>query len=873
MTPVIRERAFEPFFTTRDVGQGKGLGLSIAWGIVEKHGGSIDVRSEPGEGSVFVVELPSRRGGEEFRVHPLHPCSSVSNPDHQQSPEIIDELNRQAWELRDSDPPGAIERAERALALSSEGAGHPRGIGRSLLLLGHTAMRRGDPSNARRMLDRALASLVACDDRMGEAMALAGKGSIHYYLGEYARAIELHQASLDIHREIGNRSGEAVALGNIGMALSDLGDYPSALEHLRASLEIYRDLGDRNGEANLLGSIGMVHYALGEYRQALEYLHASLPIHQETGNRRGEANTLGNIGNTHDSLGEYADALRYHRAALALQVDLGNQRGEAASLNNIGVVYFTLGEYPQALEHFQASVRINRQIGYPLGEANALGSIGSVHMALDQFPEALEHHRAVLRIHRESGNRGGEANALTNIGNAYTALGEHSLALENHRASLEVVRRIGDRAGEVWALVDIGRTRIALEEYGEALEAFTAAADIAREISTPSLLARALAGIGEAESGLGRAAEAVAALEDALRIAMELGERAIELRAHELISQQHERLGNPTEALAHLRRHLELQKEILGQETRQTIQRLQTSWQIDLARKEAEIERLRNVELKEAFERLEKAHHDLKSAQIQLVQAEKMASLGQLTAGIAHEINNPINFVSSSVRPLRRNIGQLHEAIEEMGGMLASEESARIREEYEIEENISEIGQLLASIEQGATRTAEIVAGLRSFSRLDEGGLKIVDLHEGIDATLPILSVGLGPSIAIERKYGRLPPVECYPGEINQVFMNILSNAVKAIEGEGTVTIHTEAVEGAVRIAIIDTGVGMTPEIQSRIFEPFFTTRDVGEGRGLGLSISWGIVEKHGGTIEVRSAPGEGTTVSITLPIAAKGEG
>jgi signal transduction histidine kinase len=175
---------------------------------------------------------------------------------------------------------------------------------------------------------------------------------------------------------------------------------------------------------------------------------------------------------------------------------------------------------------------------------------------------------------------------------------------------------------------------------------------------------------------------------------------------------------------------------------------------------------------------------------------------------------------------------------------------------------------LIAAISQGAARTAEIVAGLRSFSRLDEGGLKRVDLHEGLDAAVTILSGTMSDGITLRKEYGDLPPVECYPGEINQVFMNILTNAIKAIEGVGTVTVRTEAVGDSVRISIADNGVGMTPEIESRIFEPFFTTRDVGEGRGLGLSIAWGIVEKHGGSITVASEPGEGSMLVVTLPVS-----
>jgi signal transduction histidine kinase len=275
-----------------------------------------------------------------------------------------------------------------------------------------------------------------------------------------------------------------------------------------------------------------------------------------------------------------------------------------------------------------------------------------------------------------------------------------------------------------------------------------------------------------------------------------------------------------------------------------------------------------------AYQKLNTALADLKEAQSQLVHSEKMASLGQLTAGIAHEINNPINFVSANVRPLQRDIAMLldilarYSSLEptaEIGARLA--ELRELRSELEIDYIIEEIDKLIRGIDDGARRTAEIVKGLRNFSRVDESDLKRVDLHEGLDSTLVLLQNSYKDRIEVIRDYADIPDVECYPGQLNQVFMNLLTNAIQSIDGPGTITIRTARDVDSVRVSIRDTGAGIPDEIRERIFDPFFTTKDVGKGTGLGLSITLGIIRKHHGLIEIDSAPGQGTTFTLTLPI------
>jgi two-component system NtrC family sensor kinase len=281
-----------------------------------------------------------------------------------------------------------------------------------------------------------------------------------------------------------------------------------------------------------------------------------------------------------------------------------------------------------------------------------------------------------------------------------------------------------------------------------------------------------------------------------------------------------------------------------------------------------------NRNLNQINEELNVTLENLKAAQLQLVQSEKMASLGQLTAGVAHEINNPINFVSAGIDSLKINYQEIIQLAQQYFALQPDEDNrqqltllAERQQEIEVKELVKESEQLFKSIKNGAVRTTDIVKSLRNFTRLDEDALKKADVHEGLDSTLTILHNQIKERIQVVKEYGNLPSINCYPGQLNQVFMNILSNAAHAIQGQGTILIRTHLKDEAVVICIKDSGRGMTEEVKKRIFEPFFTTKDVGEGTGLGLSISYGIIEKHRGSIRIESEPGKGTEFIIHIPL------
>lgn len=275
-----------------------------------------------------------------------------------------------------------------------------------------------------------------------------------------------------------------------------------------------------------------------------------------------------------------------------------------------------------------------------------------------------------------------------------------------------------------------------------------------------------------------------------------------------------------------------------------------------------------------SYNKMTQAFGALKSAQAKLVESEKMASLGVLTAGVAHEINNPVNFITGGIESINENFQDLKELLKFISEPTPDKNpeelwklATALQKKIDLKNLVPEMELLIGTIRNGALRTSEIVKGLRNFTRLDEVEMKMASVLEGINNTLAILNNKLKDHIEVIKEYEEIPDLLCFPGQLNQVFMNILGNAADAIEDKGEIRISVKQIADQIVISIRDNGAGMSEEVKAHIFEPFYTTKEVGNGTGLGLSISYGIIEKHKGTIVVKSEPGKGTEFIITLPI------
>jgi len=283
-----------------------------------------------------------------------------------------------------------------------------------------------------------------------------------------------------------------------------------------------------------------------------------------------------------------------------------------------------------------------------------------------------------------------------------------------------------------------------------------------------------------------------------------------------------------------------------------------------------------NAELLREQAELHQAMEAIERTRSQLLQSEKMAAVGQLAAGVAHEINNPIGFVSSNLGSLRAYVDRLLEVVDLAAAAVArlpADDPARLAVEEawqaaEVDFMREDIPALIGESAEGLARVRRIVADLKDFSHVDEGVWQDADINGGLESTLNVIWNELKYKAKVVRDLGDLPAVRCIPAQLNQVFMNLLVNAGQAIEGAGTITLRSGYEDRHVWVEIEDSGGGMPPEVQKRIFEPFFTTKPVGQGTGLGLPISREIVQRHEGTISVDSEPGRGTCFRIRLPVA-----
>jgi len=284
--------------------------------------------------------------------------------------------------------------------------------------------------------------------------------------------------------------------------------------------------------------------------------------------------------------------------------------------------------------------------------------------------------------------------------------------------------------------------------------------------------------------------------------------------------------------------------------------------------------RVRTEQLRAANEELQAAYRDLQATQVQLIQREKMASVGQLVAGVAHELNNPIGFVYSNVGTLDDFVKRLRAILDVYRAVpLGDTAQARVDEQYKqlkVDYALKYIDSMIEGIREGAERARKIVRDLRVFARTDADVWQAVDLHAELESSLTLVNHLLKERITVHRRFGALPSVECVRSQIDQVFLNLLANAAQAITGAGAITIETRVEGDCAVVAVSDTGPGIPPDVIGRIFDPFFTTKPVGEGTGLGLSISYEILKKHGGDIRAESAAGGGATFTVRLPLTRK---
>jgi len=654
--------------------------------------------------------------------------------------------------------------------------------------------------------------------------------------------------------------------------------------YLQRGLDLSREIRFLRGEALILSSFGATSYHSGDYAKACEYSNEALIIYEKIKHKHGIANTLSTIGMSYLKQGFYVKSLETHLRVLRIGESLRDTTIRAASLNNIGQIYASQGDNEQAVNYFQQALILRRYQKNKLSMAGMFANIGEIELETNKLPQAMSSFNLALDIYKRLNNRKGIADVLNKIGSIYIKQKKYSQATKNCTQALVIRKELNDRYGMAQCYVNIA---IAYQQSGLFENAFynaTQGYEIAQELNIKKIIKESsilLAEIYAFQRNYEKAFEyyqVYDAVKDSL-FNQENMRQISDMRA-KYEAQTKEQEISTLKIEQNARKSEIKQKTIISYSlvailvislffSGLVFYNYRAKQKINIALK------AKNVEVNEALVQL-------RSAQSQLIHAEKMASLGQLTAGIAHEINNPLNFIYAGISALEHCIRDFYgitddiqklmteEDMEKMLSRIAHLKQSQSLKEYE--ELQIDINSLVKDIKIGAVRTTDIVKGLRNFSRLDDGKPKYGDIHNDLDAALMLLRSQLMKNITVSKKYGeKIPEIAALHGQLNQVFTNIIANAIQAMGSGGRLTILTKTVildgRNYVSISIKDTGTGMSAQVKAKVFEPFFTTKDIGEGTGLGLSISYGIIKNHQGNIEVFSEIGKGTEFVINLPV------
>ncbi len=644
--------------------------------------------------------------------------------------------------------------------------------------------------------------------------------------------------------------------------------------------DLYRQAHEPAQQLRIMNLLAQEYFILGRMKEAERAYKVSLKLsvlHEDSLSVAHSASNLGrlylNEGRLSESLSRFLEALRLREKYKAKKPAL------ALTYTYIGRVYTQIGDLKAAEKYLQKAYQLKAEARDTLALGMINISMANVYRRSRRFASAESLYKKDLSKRLNSNNLEGAMESYRGLAETYTDWKRYDEAIFYYQKDVALARRLNRRRVE-------GRLLLELANLHEKQGQLAQARDVLKQ-----------AGLATDSS------ESV----------------ALQHTTYQRLADFNAKEGNFPLAFRYLQRAVAVRDSVVNENSQKMLSELRA--QFEVSQKEREIaaldeqnkeqQRLRNYLLagigvllllllgiiylssarRKAYKKLtiEQQHTqqlltekeqlltNLHQTQIQLVQSEKMASLGLLTAGIAHEINNPISYINASMAALQMDFEELTPIREKLlalryePGVPASVgELLTDLERVGATDLFDEMTSLMLNIESGTRRTTEIVAGLKTFARDTGDAFVPSDLHEGIDSALTLLNHKRHKGIQIEKTYGVLPLVPCQFSKINQVFLNLLDNAIQAVGEAGTVSISTDHDAQYAYVQIGDTGIGMDAVTQQRIFEPFFTTKEVGRGTGLGLSISYAIVQQHRGQIRVASSPGHGTTFTISLPLSTE---
>ncbi|WP_121356487.1 tetratricopeptide repeat protein [Flavisolibacter nicotianae] len=666
-------------------------------------------------------------------------------------------------------------------------------------------------------------------------------------VNDSGKAFSMGKEAAELSRQAGYKKGLAEGLRTYGFGLIRLSKHKEAKAVLDEAFVLFAEMGDNRGLSEVHEYFGIIHRSFGNFDASLENLFKALDICTRTNYLEEASLACYHLGVTYKYMGSYEKAIHYLLEGLKTAREIGHWVAESYALNLIGQIYFETGDYQQAIAYYQQSLQIRRSSGDQWGEAGCLDNIGFTYYKIGAYEQAIEMCTQSLGICQCTSDKKGIANTLFHLSQVYHKQGRTEKALATANESLQIRKDINDKRGQAEALLFLS------------------------QLSLCSFPARQTA---------------LVFLNEAFLLANEIKAQDLLANVHFHYYTTYKKLEQFEQALASLETYNQIERELHKDALAEKVINLQISHRIEQTKQEAENLRLQNEELAALYEELKKQKEEtdnqrkiaedslvqLKETQAQLIQREKMASLGELTAGIAHEIQNPLNFVN--------NFSELNlELITEMKDGL---QQGRSEDAVAMADDIQ---QNLEKVSYHGRRADAIVKNMLQHSRKSTGQREPTDINVLADEYLRLSYHGMRAkdkafNATIETDFAAvIGKVNVIPQDIGRVLLNLFNNAFYEIykkkkqlrEGfEPTIWVSTKKCVNAIEIIVRDNGKGIPQKALAKIFQPFFTTKPTGEGTGLGLSLSYDIITKgHGGALLVETQEGEGTTFIVQLPAPA----
>ena len=712
------------------------------------------------------------------------------------------------------------------------------------------------------------------EDLVTKKQALTGMARNHYLNKNAAESLRYHQQLQAVYESEQDQKNEVATLQDIIKIHKEQGNYKLALEENLKVLTFYESEKDTAQIIVALNNIGVLHRQLNNLDNALNNFIRSAEL-QVLAQPYANPTTLSNIGILYQNQKNYKQSLRYLFDAQKTIKSIKplNIRNLAGIENLISIVYLSMNDLNNAYNFNEQALVLAKSVQDKNLEQIAYKTRADIYEQFNDYEQALSFFQKYTGIKdslmlQQQAER--EQNLLKQFSAEQTEKEISLLAIDREIEDLKYQQDLleNEKLRQEQALQQslLTQERLEKEQTKQALQIAQQALEQEKSQQQLSLTQQQL--LAEQKD------RQIFLLEN------EQTNQALEIARKELEAEQKDKaIAESEKEQAELQLSLKEKDFELKNQRETAIKNFAIGFLVltliilGLLYRVSRIRSKANKILGKQKQELETALSDLQQTQAQLVQSAKMASLGQLTAGVAHEINNPINFITTSVDALKYDVQDLQTILKGVVDLnVDSSESVnrllKMRDQLDVSFLKEEVSELISNIEIGANRTHNIVMALRTYSRDTSEKLVLADIHKGIDSSLIILNHKKGETIHIHKKYGSIPSIRCMPSRLNQVFLNILDNAIQAVEGQGDIYITTTQNDNeTISIRFRDTGPGMTKDTINHAFNPFFTTKEVGAGTGLGLYVSYNIIQQHNGKIQINSVVGEGSEFVVTLPI------